>query len=190
MSKNDFPRGALKLEHMEVMRTPFRNLSGAPTKYNKDGGQRYFAIRLDPELALTLREQRWNVKELPPRDEQEPPLYFMEIKVNYKEDRKDSRNPKIVKVTPIGREELDRDVVGALDHADVEFVDLIINPYVYDPETANHANAFLQTAYFNIKMDELDMKYALEELEGLEDDPDPVVCDDEGICYINGVRIN
>ena len=180
----------MKLENMQVMRWPFRNLSGAPTKYNKDGGQRTFAVRLDPELAMELRAARWNVKELPPLDPQEPPLYFIEVKVNYKEDEKDSRNPKIFKVNSSGVEELSRGAVGALDHADIDFVDLIVNPYVHDPETAEHANVYLNKAYFNIRQDDLDRKYDMMFVDGTEDDPDHVMCDDEGVCYINGVRIN
>ena len=184
MSKK-FPTDVLTLRRVEVLRTPFRNLEGRPTKFNPAGGHRYFNIKLDADTAVELEQEGWKVRTLPSRDEQEEPLRFLEVKVSYK-----GRPPRIVKVTPVGKEALPEELVGLLDSADLEYVDLTIRPYVYDRETAEFCTAYLQTAYFHIKMDELDLEYAMEEVEDTEDEPDGVICDDEGVCYLNGVRIN
>ena len=180
-----FPSEPVTLRNMEVLRTPFRNLSGGPTKYNPAGGARFFNVRLSEEQADALAADGWKVRSLPARDEQEMPLRFLEVKVSYK-----GRGPKIVKVTPVGKEDLPEDLVGLLDSADLEFVDLTIRPYVYDRDTAEFCTAYLQTAYFHIRMDELELQYAMEDVDGTEDDSDEVVCDDDGVCYLNGVRIN
>lgn len=176
MAKKKLPTDNVVLENVEVLRTPFRNFSGSPTQFNPEGGKRYFNIRLEANLAEELRADGWRVRELKPRDDQDEPMFILEIKVGY-----NHRPPRVVKVTPAGKANLGEDVVGALDAADIEFADVIINPFDWGGETVS---AYLQTGYFTIKLDELEMKY------GIEDDMEEVICDDEGICYIDGVRIN
>lgn len=184
MSKK-LPTEALTIRGAEVLRTPFRNFSGRPTKFNPQGGKRFFNIRLDEALAEEMEAAGWKVRSLPARDDQEAPLRFLEVKVAYT-----GRPPRIVKVTPVGKEPLTEEVVGLLDDADIEYADLTIRPYVFDRETAENVTAYLQTSYIHVKMDELDLQYAIEDLEGTEDEPDGVVCDEDGVCYLNGVRIN
>lgn len=169
------PTENLTLKGVEVLRTPFRNFSGSPTSFNPEGGKRFFNIRLDAETAESMKKAGWRVREREPREEGEEPLYFMEVKVNFK-----GRPPRIVKVTPAGKEPLTEEVVGNLDAADIEFADIIIRPYDWG---GDQPSAYLQTGFFNIKLDELELMYEM-------DDEEKVVCDDEGICYINGVRIN
>lgn len=175
MSKKKMPTENLTLENVEVLRTPFRNFSGTPTQFNPEGGKRYFNIRLEQSVAEDLEKKGWRVKELLPRDDQDETLYLLDIKVNFR-----GRPPRMVKVSPAGKETLMEDVVGTLDAADIEFADVIIRPYDWG---GDKVSAYLQTGYFTIKLDELEMKYGME-------DEEQVICDEDGICYIDGVRIN
>lgn len=163
------------LKNVEVLRTPFRNFTGSPTKLNPEGGKRYFNVRLDEELARTMAKEGWNIKELPPREDGQEPLWLLEIKVHF-----GGRPPRLVSVTPSGKKPLAEDTVDMLDAADIEYANVIIRPYDWKGKTVS---AYLQTGFFHIKLDELEMMYEM-------DEEDPVVCDDEGVCYINGVRIN
>lgn len=167
---------ARTLKNVEVLRPPFRNFEGNPTKLNPEGGKRYFNIRLDEELAREMMDEGWLVKELPPREEGHEPLWILQVKVNFG----GGRPPKIVVVSPSGKKEIKEDNVGEIDSADVAYADLIINPHDWGGKTVS---AYLQTGYFHVRLDELELMYSMEE-------EDEVVCDDEGVCYIGGVRIN
>lgn len=176
MAKKKLPTENVIIEGVEVLRTPFRNFSGSPTTFNPEGGKRYFNIKLEQNLADELEAAGWRVRTLEPRDDQDEPLRLLEVKINFK-----GRPPRIVKVTPAGKATLNEEIVDALDAADIEFADVIIRPYDWG---GDRVSAYLQTGYFNIKLDELEMKY------GIDDRMEEVICDDEGICYIDGVRIN
>ena len=163
------------LKNVEILRTPFRNFSGDPTTLNPAGGKRFFNARLDSETAAELKREGWRIKELPPRQDGDEFLYLIEVKVNY-----GGRPPRIVKVTPSGKETLSEEVVNTLDAADIEYANIIIRPYDWGGDLPS---AYLQTGFFHIKLDELEMMYEMTAEE-------EVVCDDDGVCYINGVRIN
>lgn len=172
------PTENLTLKGMEILRTPFRNFSGSPTKFNAEGGERYFEIRLDKEKADELRAAGWRVKELDPREEGDEPLWLLNVKVKFGQ-----RPPRIVSVINGKRTPLNEDTVDALDSADIAFADIIIRPYNSGRE---FPSAYLQTGFFNVKLDELEALYDM-------DDEDEVVCDEDGVCYIGhlgGIRIN
>lgn len=164
------------IKNVEVLRTPFRNFSGGPTKLNPDGGKRFFNIRLDEELAKTMTKEGWNVKELEAREDGEEPLWILEVKVNYG----GKKPPRIVSITASGKKPIREESVDLMDSAEIESADVIIRPYDWG---GGKVSAYLQTGYFHIKLDELELMYEM-------DEEDPVICDDEGICYIGGVRIN
>lgn len=163
------------LKGLEVLRTPFRNFSGSPTKLHTEGGKRFFNVRLDEELAREMKAEGWNIKELSPREDGDEPLWILEVKVGF-----EWRPPRVVSVTPSGKKPLNEETIDALDSADIDFADIVIRPYDWKGETVA---AYLQTGYFNIKLDELEMLYEM-------DDEDEVECDDDGVCYVGGVRIN
>lgn len=175
MTKTPFPTENVTLKNVEILRTPFRNFSGSPTKLNPEGGKRYFNIRLDEETAKRLEDEGWHVKTLPPRDAESEPLYLLELKINYK-----GRPPRIVKVTPTGKEPLTEEVLSALDAADIEFANVIFRPYNWG---GPKPSAYVQTLFVHIRLDELEQMYETE-------NEDEVICDEDGVCYINGVRIN
>lgn len=172
---------SVTLENVELLRTPFRNFSGSPTKFNPEGGLRSFHVRLTEEQAEALRKERFYVRELPALEMGEEPLYHLKIKVSFRDRNGDkkSRPPRIVSVTPSGKKELDEEVAWSLDDADIEFADISFRPY---DSGRDNVTAYLQSGYFHVKLDTLQQKYEMDTM-------DEVICDEDGVCYLNGVRI-
>ena len=183
MAKNlTITENSVTLENVELLRTPFRNFSGSPTKFHPEGGPRSFHVRLTQEQAEALRAEKFYVRESPAFEEGEEPLWHLEIKVSFRDrygERK-SRPPRIVSVTPSGKKDLSEEVCGSLDSSDIEFADVSFRPYDTGRGTVT---AYLQSGYFHVKLDALQQKYEMDTM-------DEVVCDEDGVCYLNGVRIN
>lgn len=87
----------------------FRNFSGKEGQYNREG-DRNFAVILDPQLAEEMVADGWNVRQLDPREEGEPPTPYIQVSVSFK-----NRPPRVVLLTSTGRTSLDESSVEVLD---------------------------------------------------------------------------
>jgi hypothetical protein len=148
MPQNDSPSVMI-----EGARLLFRNFTGIEREFNSEG-DRNFSVVLEPELAEKLKADGWRVKQLKPREEDEPGDYHLKVKVNYKK----GRPPRCILITSNGRTELGSDEVSMLDLADIKNVDLIINGWWSDMAGGGYG-AFLKTIYVTINEDELELKY-------------------------------
>ena len=74
-----------------------KNFRGEKREFNPNG-RRSFYVRLDPELADVLHDDGWNVKQVPARNEDEPPLNYLPVEVKFNKDYP-HLNPKIYIVT-------------------------------------------------------------------------------------------
>jgi hypothetical protein len=141
---------------MEGVRIIFRNFSGREGQYNREG-DRNFAVLLDDKTANAMAEDRWNIKWLRPRgdEEGETPQAYLPISVNFK-----GRPPRIVLVTSRGRTHLDEDSVEMLDWVEIINVDLIVRPYEWTVNQKSGVKAYLQSIYVTIEEDALELKYS------------------------------
>lgn len=150
--------------NMENARITFRNFSGEPTKFNKAGGQRSFAVVLDQDLALQLKADGWNVK-WPKEDErymdpgiEDPRLPYLAVKVSYM-----NTPPKAIMINGEGgsKTRLTEQTIGNLDFAQIENVDLIINPYHYEVNGNEGITAYLEAIYVTVVADPFYEKYGI-----------------------------
>lgn len=131
----------------------FRNFSGKEGKFNP-AGRRSFCVILDNMLAADLEREGWNIKYLKPRDDEEEPQAYLQVRVNY-----GNVDPKIYMVVGKQKTLLDEDSVSSLDYAEIENVDLVIRPYEWDVNGKSGITAYVKTMYVTVARDEFADKY-------------------------------
>ena len=139
---------------LEDVRIIFRNFSGAAGRFNAEG-KRNFNVLLDEELARQMLADGWNVKYLPPREEDQLPQARLDVEVSFK-----GRPPRITMITSRGRTKLTEEMLPLLDWAEFDNIDLIIRPYEWDVNGKTGVKAYLQTLFATIHEDELELKYS------------------------------
>lgn len=139
------------LEDIPVHYIWLRNFSGV-AKDGKPEGNRYFLLSLDPDLAMRMKEDGWNVKF---NDPDSPYLPYIQVGVRF-----DKYPASIYRHRRDGStEEITERQVGLLDHAKIEQIDLIIRPYEYDMPGRHGIKAYLDTMDVTIAENPLDIKY-------------------------------
>lgn len=150
---------------IEDARIFYKNFAGREGTYN-EAGDRNFGCALPAEIALPMKEDGWNVKEMKQRDGDDGPAqYWVPVAVSFK-----FRPPRIVVITrrfnfelqdfERVRTTLPEDLVEMIDYADIESLDLTLNPYPYNVNGRSGIKAYLRSMYVTIAMDRFEEKYA------------------------------
>lgn len=150
----------------EGCRIIFRNFSGEQTQFNPKGDRNFCVIIDDADIAKKMKDDGWNVKYLRPRDEGEEETPYIQVAVSYA-----NVPPTIVMLTSRGRTHLDEESVSVLDYAEIENVDLIVNPYNWEVNGKSGVKAYVKSMYVTIREDALAKKYA----EPMPDDDVPFI---------------
>ena len=139
-----------------------RNFSGKPTEYNPNGGHRTCGVLLpesySAEMVDILREEGWNIRETKVRDEYQVPRYFIPVEFKY-----GFRPPKIVIMDEEDRNtmvEIGEDEIDSLDWMDIEYADVMLNPYEWSVRGTSGVKAYVSSMYVHRVVDELSQKYA------------------------------
>lgn len=146
---------------IENARIGFKNFSGAPGKFNREG-DRNFCVFLEQDLAEKLVEDGWNIRWLTPKDEDDLLIPYLPVKVRYTNDiTKKKHNPKIVLVSSKGKTILDENTINMLDWAETTNVDIMIRPYNWGPINGKSGvTAYVKSMYLTLYEDALELKYA------------------------------
>ena len=138
---------------VENARLLFRNFTGVGGQYNAVG-HRNFSVVLEHVVAEQLEADGWNVRYLKPKDPEEQPTPYIQVKVSF-----DNQPPKIVLISGRGKTLLNEDTVNLLDWAEIGHVDLSVNPYNWSVSGKSGVKAYLKSLYVTIVEDEFESKY-------------------------------
>jgi hypothetical protein len=149
------PRGILQIDDARIV---YRNFTGAPSKFNREGDRDFSVIIPDQETADALIEEGWNVKIKPPRDEDDDPFIYLKVKVKFND-----RGPAVYLKSGDNVRELDEESVGILDNIDILSVDMDIRPYDWElSDGKSGRTAYLQSIHVTQSIDRFASRYSAE----------------------------
>ena len=146
------PRGILQIDDARII---YRNFSGAPSKFNREGERNFSIVIPDEETANALVEEGWNVKIKPPRDEDDSPFMHLPVKVKFND-----RGPIVYLKTGNAVNKLDEESVDILDNIDIMGVDLDIRPYDWEVNGKTGRTAYLQSINVTQEIDRFADRYS------------------------------
>ena len=142
---------------IEDARIIYRNFSGAPSKFNREGDRNFAVIIPSEEIKDQLVEEGWNVKIKPPRDDFEDPFMFMPIKVVF-----NNRGPAAYVRSGDSVTRLNEDTIDMLDEIDISSVDMDIRPYDWEVNGKTGRSAYLQAINVTQNVDRFGARYSEE----------------------------
>lgn len=145
------PRGILQIDDAMIT---YRNFSGTGTKFNREGDRNFALIIDDPEIADALKEEGWNVRVKPPREEGDDPFMYLPVKIKFSE-----RGPNVYLATGNNLNKLDEESIACLDDIDIIGVDLDIRPYDWDVNGKSGRTAYLQSIKVTQRVDRFAQEY-------------------------------
>lgn len=147
MAENRIP--SLEVEGVKLI---YRNFSGAPSQYNADGDRNFCFIIEDEKQAKELQKDGWNVKI---RETEDGSFSFMKVKINMNS----SYPPKIKMIIGEKAVTIDENNINLLDGADIQYADIVINPYEWEVNGSTGISAYLSELYVVCNSSRIGEKY-------------------------------
>lgn len=152
------PKGILQIDDARII---FRNFSGTPSKFNREGDRNFAVVIPNQEIADALIAEGWNVKIKPPREDGDEPFIFLPIKVKFND-----RGPVVYLKSGNNVNKLSEETVDCLDQIDILSVDMDVRPYDWGPigpEEKYGRTAYLQSIQVTQEVDRFADRYSREE---------------------------
>lgn len=146
------PRGVLQIEDARII---WRNFEGRGDKFNREGDRNFALVIPDEEIAEALRNEGWNVKIKAPRDPDDSPFMYLNVKVKFND-----RGPRCFLESGGKSTELTEDTIDVLDEIDILSVDMDVRPYDYEVNGSTGRAAYLQGIWVTQKLDRFAERYA------------------------------
>ena len=162
ITKNE--NGVLFIEGATLI---FKNFAGRPGKFNAAGERSFNVVIDDPEVAQQMRNDGWNVKIKPPREEGDGMFCYLPVSVVF--PTPDRNFPiKIVQFTKNGPVNLNEETVGLLDMARITSAKIAIRPYHWTTATGSGIKAYLRTLH--VVLEEEDFAADFDAFNNMDDD--------------------
>ena len=139
------PNNILQIDDARII---FRNFSGAPSKFNREGDRNFAVIIPEQEIADALIAEGWNVKIKPPREDGDTPFMYLPVKIKFND-----RGPRVYLKSGSNIIRLDEESISCLDNVDVISVDLDIRPYDWNVNGMEGRTAYLQSIQVTQEVD-------------------------------------
>lgn len=146
------PRGILQVDDARIV---YRNFSGAPSKFNREGDRNFAVVIETQEQADALIEEGWNVKIKAPRDEGEDPFIYLPVKIKFND-----RGPSVYLRSGKAMRKLSEDTVDILDNVDILSVSMDLRPYDWEVNGKSGRTAYLQSINVTQEVDRFADIYA------------------------------
>ena len=146
------PRGILQIDDARIV---YRNFSGAPSKFNREGDRNFAVVIETQEQADALIEEGWNVKIKAPRDEGEDPFIYLPVKIKFND-----RGPSVYLKSGKAMRKLGEDTVDVLDNVDILSVSMDLRPYDWEVNGKSGRTAYLQSINVTQEVDRFADMYA------------------------------
>ena len=134
----------------------YRNFSGKPSQYNTAGNRNFCVEIPNQELADILAAEGWTIKQRGGKEEGDEPMNYTQVKINFN----GYKPPKVIMICGRNQQILTEETIDLLDSAEIENVDLIINPSEYEVRGAKGIKGYVDTMYVTIEQNVLDAKYS------------------------------
>lgn len=131
------PREILQIDDARII---YRNFTGAPSKFNREGDRNFALVIPDEEIADELAREGWNVKIKPARDEGDTPFMYLPVKVKFND-----RGPAVYLNSGSRVNKLTEDMIDILDNIDIAGIDMDIRPYDWEVNGKTGRTAYLQS---------------------------------------------
>ena len=139
------PNNILQIDDARII---FRNFSGAPSKFNREGDRNFAVIIPEQEIADALIAEGWNVKIKPPREDGDTPFMYLPVKIKFND-----RGPRVYLKSGSNIIRLDEESISCLDNVDIISVALDIRPYDWNVNGMEGRTAYLQSIQVTQEVD-------------------------------------
>ena len=149
------PRDILQINNARIV---YKNFSGKPTAFNREGDRNFRLVIPNIEIADALKDKGWNIKIKSPREEGDEPFITMPVKIKFND-----RGPRVYLETGNNLVRLDEESICCLDNVDIVKVDMDIRPYDWEINGKTGRTAYLQAIKVTQEVDRFCQQYAEEE---------------------------
>lgn len=125
----------------------YKNFAGKGDKFNREGDRKFSLLITSQEVADAFIDQGYNVKIKAPRDEDDTPFMYLEVKVKF-----NNRGPVAYLKSGANVRMLDEDTIEILDNIAIDSVDMDIRPYDWEANGKTGRAAYLQSIHVTQKI--------------------------------------
>jgi len=120
------------------------NFEGAEKRFNAAGERNFCVFFDDPDLVQSLIDDGWNVRFTKPAKEGDEPEPYLQVKVNFRDNVPEERNPQIFLYNKHGKAvQYTEETVHELDNAILSDITLVITPSFWEVSGKSGYKAYL-----------------------------------------------